>query len=73
MTKKRSQKLAELEIRIVQALEAIQTKKVKSIYIASKTYDVPYMTLLRRVKGGFNNAQGHKSSQLLSHSEENVL
>src|SRR5437763_2989133 len=73
MLKKRSQKYAELEIRITQALDAIKNGEVATIYAASKAYDVPYNTLSRRVKGGPNYAQGHESSQLLSQAEEHAL
>ncbi|KAI9760619.1 MAG: hypothetical protein M1840_002376 [Geoglossum simile] len=73
MTRKRSQKFAELEIRMAQALDAIKKKEVKSINAASKVYDIPYMTLSRRVNGGLSNAENHESSQLLSHAEENML
>jgi hypothetical protein len=73
MPKKRSQRCAELEVRIAQALDAIQKKEVATTYTASKVYDVSYMTLSRRVKGGFNNAQGHEQSQLLLQAEKDTL
>ena len=73
MPKKRSQKIIELEIRIAKALDAIQKKEIANVNAASKAFDVPYMTLSRRVKGSSNHAQGHESSQLLSQDEENAL
>jgi hypothetical protein len=73
MTKKRSQRCAKIEVRVAQALDALWRKEVATVYAASKVYEVPYMTLSWRVKGGLNYAQGHKSTQLLSLDEENAL
>src|SRR3954453_9476462 len=73
MPRKRSQKYAELEIRIAQALESIRNGESTTVYATSKTFDVPYSTLSRRVKGHSNHTQGHISSQILSQAEEEAL
>jgi hypothetical protein len=73
MPRKRSQKYAELEVRIAQAIDAIKKSEVKSIYAAHKKYHVSYNTLSRRIQGGSNHAEGHESTQLLSQAEEEAL
>lgn len=46
-----SQKSANQEGRILLALSDIKSDRVKSLHVAAKLYDIPYITLRARAQG----------------------
>jgi Tc5 transposase DNA-binding domain len=73
MGRKRSQKAAESEAKISDALSQVVTGKFKSAYQASKELRVSKATLYRRKNGGKTRAQAREAQQNLSIAEERAL
>ena len=73
MTRRRSEKAAQSELLIQQALDGIAAGTYETVYQAAKQIGVSYMTLLRRSKGGKSRVEGHEQYQILAPAEEQVL
>src|SRR5436305_12640198 len=73
MPRPRSQKAAEKEARIQEALVGLSNGLYPSEYAAAKALGLSANTLGRRRKGGKSIAERHESSQLLSVAEEKAL
>jgi hypothetical protein len=58
---------------IAQAIEDLETGKIKELRRASREYDVPRTTLRRRRNGATTHRQAHASQQALDIGEEEAL
>jgi hypothetical protein len=70
---KRSQKRAEHEEHIQQALKAFSNKQFTTIYATARYFDVSRHTLARRIENAKSQYQPRELRQLLSNAEESTL
>ena len=61
---------AKQEVRIKQALEDLETGKIRSIRKASRVHDVPYSTLAARRTGRLSRYTSHIHQQICTEVEE---
>ncbi|KAI9766239.1 MAG: hypothetical protein M1840_006653 [Geoglossum simile] len=73
MPHKRSARMAEVNSRIDEAILALYNKQFEHISAAAKFFKVQRDTLSERLKGRKIHAQAHKSAQLFSKVEKDML
>jgi helix-turn-helix, Psq domain len=61
------------EGKILLAMQAIRLGQIKCMRVAAKTFEVPYITLRRRMKGISSRSDSTPNSRKLSSLEESAL
>jgi Tc5 transposase DNA-binding domain len=73
MVRRRSEKAAQSEARVKDALNQVHTKTATTGYGAAKATGASKSTVYRRLSGGKNRAEARQSQQLLHDHEEKAL
>jgi hypothetical protein len=73
MVRKKSIKAQEREIRLIEAVIGVKSRKYKTAYAASKALDLNLNTVLKRINGGSTQQEARQQQQLLSKNQERTL
>ena len=65
--------MAQREVQIELAIEAIRTKEVASIRAAQRAYGIPESTLRARLNGSTNRRAAHEHEKRLAKGQEEFL